>query len=104
MRVAVSRYSLSILLFTSMFLTVGLGLAQAQSLTNTTHAKLEFSTYLLSSRDRINALKVGGDGSVYVAGMAPSHAAGIDLNPDSAGAARAIFAKVSPDSAKSVSI
>ncbi len=89
---AVSRIAVFVLL-----VAASLGSIHAQQ-----NAAIAYSSYLLTASDRINAVQVSHDGSVYVAGVTLASSTAIKPASVSAGEGKAFVAKFSPDGARVV--
>ncbi|MGO9125072.1 MAG: SBBP repeat-containing protein [Terriglobales bacterium] len=76
------------------------GVAQGSAARASFHPKLTYSTYFGSPADRINALAVGPDGSLYLAGVTLTKLDRIDVAQWSAGGGKPFVAHLSADGTK----
>ena len=61
---------------------------------------LSYATYLLNPADRVNAVAVGNDGTMYVAGVTLSRPAAVQETKRTAGDGNAFVARLSADGSK----
>jgi hypothetical protein len=76
------------------------GVAKGAESSSSVHPELTYSTYFGRSGDRINALAVGSDGSLYVAGVTLANPESIDITQWSAGEGKPFVAHLSADGTK----
>jgi phage baseplate assembly protein gpV len=81
-------------------LTSSDGVAQRTPASASIRPQLTYSTYFGKPADRINALAVGPDGSLYLAGVTLTNPGRIDATQWSAGGGKPFVAHVSPDGTK----
>jgi hypothetical protein len=76
------------------------GVAQQIPASASVHPQLTYSTYFGKPADRINALAVGPDGSLYLAGVTLTDPGEIDVTRLSAGGGTPFVARISADGTK----